>query len=115
MALSEQKLLLLATGINRGGCLRYEDAIDVYSGVSQAVSALQSLRAWGFIRLSDTPGIFYVVKAPSAAFRIAENLKHERDPQKKISTDDTPVPNVPSELVYAEEPKPAPKAAESEE
>jgi len=93
--LSENKLMLLAIGINRHGILRSEDAYKIYSNTESAHSALQSLRAWGYIRFHDI-GVFRVVKAPPEAFTVAENLKeeteerfsHKNEDEKIKKTDD---------------------------
>jgi len=82
--LSENKVILLAIGIKRGGYIRYEDAVEVYSSKESAYSALQSLRAWGYIAITDISGVFRVKKAPQDSFIIAENLRREKEEQKKI-------------------------------
>ena len=86
--LSENKVILLAIGICNGGYIRYEDAVQVYSAKDSAQSALQSLRAWGYISLTDVSGIFRVKKAPSDSFRMSENFKKEREDTPIKQTDD---------------------------
>jgi len=95
MKLSDNKLLLLAKGLVRGeevgtrvkgGYITFDDAEEVYSSNESALSALNALRAWGFIRISSTPGIFYVVRAPPEAFTIARNLRKEIEAMKSGNT-----------------------------
>ena len=96
MKLSDNKLSLLAKGLVRGkekggtvtgAYVTYDDARDTYASEESAYDALSSLRAWGFIRYSGTPGIFIVIRAPPASFEIAKNLRKEIDAIKKAEAD----------------------------
>lgn len=84
--LSENKLLLLAIGINRKGKILYaEDFYEVYSNNEAAISAIQSLRGWGYIRLysHDSCGVFQILKAPNDSYTIARHLKEEKKSLKR--------------------------------
>jgi len=98
--LSENKLFLLAKGIARGtitgegktrnGYIRAEDAEEVYSNAEAGRSALNSLRAWGYIALiPEYTGIFKILKAPKESFLMAENMRKEKNKleQESIESD----------------------------
>ena len=87
--LSENKMFILAKGLARGTevkggktsskykgvYLRYEDAVETYASREIALSALNSLRAWGYIGLTGTPGIFSILNAPPECHEMAKNLR----------------------------------------
>lgn len=74
--MSEYMVYLLAKGINNGGWINTEDAYDVYNDDKTAARAsLIRLINMGNIKLSGTPGIFIVKKAPEASFDLAKSLK----------------------------------------
>lgn len=75
ITLSERQLRVLAEGIIRKGRLPVDVVYKLYASDESARNSLMSLESWGYIRLSDTPGVFIVKKAPDEAFIIAENLK----------------------------------------
>lgn len=75
--LTRKQTFLLALGLKNGGYVRTETAVEVFGSESMAVSKLNYLRVMGYIRISDTPGIFYLMKAPQESFSWAENLRKE--------------------------------------
>jgi len=75
--LSENKLILLAMGVRNGGYIRVEDAVMLYANKETAHSAIISLRARGYLRETNSIGVFRVVRAPSVCHSMGENLKQE--------------------------------------
>ena len=75
MILSEYVLQLMAIAINNNGILTAESAYGIYNSPEAARATLVQLRNWGYIKLTDTPGVFKLKKAPDEAFIIAENLR----------------------------------------
>ena len=76
--LTDHQLRVLAEGLVRGGVLPVDVAYKVYASDESARNSIMSLESWGFIKQSNVPGVFIVVKAPDDAFIIADNLKKSR-------------------------------------
>lgn len=72
--LTENKAILLAKGIKNGGIVRSEDAQSVWSSKEAARMGMMSLDAWGYIKTTNTPGVFRVVKAPRQSFDMAKHM-----------------------------------------
>jgi len=79
-------VFLLALGLSRarivndkpkGAYITYDDAREIYSSRESTLVALTSMRAHGWISISDVPGVFWVVKAPSVAFDFSKNIRKE--------------------------------------
>ena len=83
--LNEYQNRILAEGIINGGYLRIEVVYRLYSSEDSAKASIMTLESWGFISLTDTPGIFRVIKAPDSAWIIAENLKEARKKAKEAT------------------------------
>lgn len=88
MDLTENQKYILAHGLARGeeqpdgsvkgGYLTYDDAVLLYSAKDVALSALNTLRMKGYIKLTSTPGVFTIARnLPPDIFVYAANLRTE--------------------------------------
>jgi len=82
--MKENRRILLAKGIANGGRVDVGMAEALYSSSDGAKSALQALRAKGFVEATDVPGRFRICEHPpdgwpDEVLEMARTMKRKQD------------------------------------